>query len=83
MLDAAAIKPWRYRYWIFPRDPDGAENAGRILDLYAGCWEGEPLGDDDDVLSSDEKTRPQGRLRYSPSLPPAVEAASPTASEFS
>lgn len=21
MLDTAAIKPWRYEYWIFPRDP--------------------------------------------------------------
>src|SRR5512144_1996361 len=29
-----AITPWRYRSWIFPRDPDFAAKAGRVLDLY-------------------------------------------------
>jgi hypothetical protein len=36
ILDADAIKPWRYQYWIFPRDPKFSEKAGRVLDLYAG-----------------------------------------------
>jgi hypothetical protein len=27
-LDADAIRPWRYRSWIFPRDPDFAVKAG-------------------------------------------------------
>ena len=36
ILATAAIKPWRYKYWIFPRDPHFAEKAGPILDLYAG-----------------------------------------------
>ena len=31
-----AIRPWRYRSWIFPRDPDFLEKAGRVVDLYAG-----------------------------------------------
>ena len=31
--DAEAIKPWRYKYGIFPRDPHVAEKAGLILDL--------------------------------------------------
>jgi hypothetical protein len=34
-----AIKPSRYRSWIFPRDPDFLEKAGRVLDLYQGRWE--------------------------------------------
>ena len=28
-----AIKPWRHRTWIFPRDPDFATKAARVLDL--------------------------------------------------
>jgi transposase len=31
-----AIKPWQCRSWIFPRDPDFLERAGRVLDLYQG-----------------------------------------------
>lgn len=30
-----AIRPWNYRSWIFPRDPQFALKAGRVLDLYA------------------------------------------------
>ena len=29
-----AFKPWQHRCWIFPRDPDFAAKAGRVLDLY-------------------------------------------------
>src|SRR6266545_8060654 len=43
-LAADAIKPWQHRSWIFPRDPDFRARASRILDLYAGVWEGRPLG---------------------------------------
>mgnify|MGYP001241865190 CR=1 FL=1 len=32
-LAADAIKPWHHRSWIFPRDPDFATKAGRVLDL--------------------------------------------------
>ena len=32
-LDRDAIRPWRYRSWIFPRDPNFADKAGRVLDL--------------------------------------------------
>ena len=38
-----AIRPWQQRSWIFPRDPDFLEKAGRVLDLYAGRWEGKLL----------------------------------------
>jgi hypothetical protein len=33
MLDTDALKPWRYKSWLFPRDPSCAEKAGPILDL--------------------------------------------------
>ncbi|MBE1603830.1 IS630 family transposase [Actinopolymorpha pittospori] len=71
-LRADAIKPWQYRSWIFPRDPDFAAKAGRVLDLYAGIWEGESLGVDEYVISSDEKTSIQARCRCHPSLPPGT-----------
>jgi hypothetical protein len=68
ILDTAAIKPWRYEYWIFPRDPHFAEKAGVIVDLYAGLWQGEPLSPRDYLLSADEKTSIQARIRCHPSL---------------
>jgi DDE superfamily endonuclease len=71
ILATDAIKPWRYKYWIFPRDPHFAEKAGPILDLYAGLWQGQPLGPKDHILSADEKTSIQARRRCHPSLPPA------------
>jgi hypothetical protein len=67
ILDRAVIKPWRYQMWIFPRDPDFAVKAGRVLDLYAGWWEGQPLGPRDYVISADEKTSIQARQRCHPS----------------
>src|SRR5713101_7820713 len=44
-LSADALRPWRYRSWIFPRDPRFLEKAGKILDLYLyqGIWENSPL----------------------------------------
>ena len=71
ILDTDAIKPWRYKYWIFPRDSHFADKAGPILDLYAGLWQGPPLGPKDHILSADEKTSIQARRRCHPSLPPA------------
>jgi hypothetical protein len=69
MLDQDAIKPWQYQYWIFPRDPRFAEKAGPILDLYAGTWQGQPLGPKDHILSADEKTSIQARARIHPPWP--------------
>jgi hypothetical protein len=37
-LSADAIRPWNYRSWVFPRDPEFREKAGRVLDLYEGRW---------------------------------------------
>lgn len=71
VLRAAALKPWRYDHWIFPRDPHFAPKAAVILDLYAGRWQGEPLGEGDYILSADEKTSIQARHRCHPTLRPA------------
>ena len=69
-LSRDALRPWRFRSWIFPRDPAFAEKAGRILDLYEGVWEGAPLATNDCVLCADEKTSIQARRRSHASLPP-------------
>jgi hypothetical protein len=71
-LAREAIKPWQYRSWLFPRDPDFAVKAGRVLDLYAGVWDGRKLGPREFVISSDEKTSIQARCRCHPSLPPGT-----------
>jgi len=62
-LSADAIKPWQYRSWIFPRDPDFAQKAARVLDLYQGFWNGKRLRPNDYVISADEKTSIQARNR--------------------
>jgi hypothetical protein len=72
---ADALKPWQYKYWSFPRDPLFADKAGRVLDLYAGGWEGQPLGPQDHIMSADEQTSIQARIRCHPSLPPAPRRA--------
>jgi len=63
ILAADALKPWRQRSWIYPRDPLFYERAAPALDLYAGKWRGKPLFDDEFVLSADEKTSIQARRR--------------------
>lgn len=55
-LDADALRPWSHRSWVFPRDPAFSQKAGRVLDLYAGSWEGQGLGPREYVLCADEKT---------------------------
>jgi transposase len=58
-----ALRPWRYRSWIFPRDEHFLELAGPVLDLYACWWQGQPLWADEYVLCADEKTSIQVRRR--------------------
>jgi len=69
-LTADAIRPWCYRSWIWPRDPDFERKAGLVLDLYQGTWEGKPLGKNDYVICADEKTSIQARERVVPTTPP-------------
>jgi hypothetical protein len=68
-LSEDAIRPWKSRSWIFPRDPHFEEKAARVLDLYARVWEGKPLGKRDFVISADEKTSIQARRRRHPTVP--------------
>jgi len=67
-----AIKPWRVRSWIFPRDPHFLEKAGRVLDLYQGRWEGKLLEPGDFVICADAKPSIQARRRIHASAPPAA-----------
>jgi transposase len=63
------IKPWRHHAWIFPRDPAFQAKAARVLDLYERVVDGTPLGEDEYVISADEKTQIQARCRCHPTLP--------------
>lgn len=69
-LHKDAIRPWYYRSWIAPRDPNFAPKAARVLDLYARCFEGGALGPGQFVICADEKTSIQARCRCHPTLPP-------------
>jgi transposase len=64
-----AIQPWRHHAWIFPRDPAFQAKAARVLDLYERVVDGTPLGEDEYVISADEKTQVQARCRCHPTLP--------------
>ena len=68
-LQRAVIKPWQHRSWIFPRDPDFEAKAARVLDLYARTWHGVSLGEDEYVISADEKSQLQALRRRHPGRP--------------
>jgi hypothetical protein len=74
-LSKDAIRPWCYRSWIWPRDPDFEPKAARVLDLYHGIWEGRPLGNNDFIISSDEKTSIQARHRLKDTTAPTTGRA--------
>ena len=63
------LKPWRYRSWIHPRDPDFEAKAEVILGLYEGVWEGARLVAGDRIVCADEKPSIQARRRRV--MPPA------------
>lgn len=52
------------------------EEASRVPDLYEGRWDGKPLGPSDYVLSADEKTGIQARIRKHPTLGPRPQEPS-------
>jgi hypothetical protein len=64
-----AIKPWQTRSWIFPRDPDFARKAGRVLDLYARIFDGKRLRPDEYVICADEKSQLQALGRRHETVP--------------
>jgi transposase len=82
LLKHDALRPWRYKCWIFPRDPHFLELAGPVLDLYACLWQGRPLWADEYVLSADEKTSIQVRRRRHPTLPPGSFQATRVEHEY-
>lgn len=68
-LHEDALRPWHHRRWIFPRDPQFQAKAARVLDLYQGRWQDQALGEDEFVISADEKTSIQARRRRHPIQP--------------
>ncbi|WP_309234347.1 IS630 family transposase [Streptomyces lunaelactis] len=70
-----ALKPWQHRSWIFTTSPGFRLKAAWVLDLYARTWQGEQLGDDEYVISADEKTSIQARCRCHPTLAPGKARA--------
>lgn len=81
-LHEDAIRPWFQRCWIFPRDPDFAAKAARILDLYAHRWQGQPLRKDEFVICADEKTSIQARERIHPTVAAAPGQAMKVEHEY-
>lgn len=77
-----AIRPWSYRSWIFPRDPDFRAKAGRVLDLYEGRWEGKLLEPGDFVVCADEKPSIQARRRKHRTLPAAAGEGQKVENEY-
>ena len=65
------VKPWQYRSWISPRDPDFTAKAAVILDLYQGFYQGTRLQPGDRILSVDAKPSIQARGRCRPTTPAA------------
>ncbi|MEU4969237.1 MULTISPECIES: hypothetical protein [Streptomyces] len=70
-LDQDAFKPRQHRSWIFLTDPDFRAKAERVLDLYVRTWDGVPLGEDEYVISADEKPPSRPVAAATPPLPPA------------
>lgn len=65
-----AVEWTRFRRWIFPRDPDFAVKAARVLDLYARIYDGKRLRPDEYVISADEKTQLQALGRSHQTMAP-------------
>lgn len=70
-LTEDALKPWQYRSWIAVRDPHFEVKASVVLDLYARHYAGKLLGENEFVISADEKPSIQARDRCHPSTPAA------------
>lgn len=74
-LKQDALEPWQYQSWISVRDPAFRLKAARVLDLYARTFGGVPLGEDEYVISADEKTSIQAHCRCHPTLAPGQARA--------
>ncbi|WP_369275604.1 hypothetical protein AB5J55_41630 [Streptomyces sp. R11] len=70
-----ALRPWQQRSWIFITSPGFRPKAAWVLDLYARTWQGEQLGDDEYVISADERTSIRAQCRCHPTLAPGKARA--------
>ncbi|MGW8889732.1 hypothetical protein [Streptomyces sp. NPDC055749] len=68
------LKPWQHS-WILIRDPNFRTGEQRVLDPYARILHGVPLGEDEYVISADEKTSIQACCRCHPTLAPGQARA--------
>jgi hypothetical protein len=82
ILDTDAIKPWQYEHWLFPRAANFFAKAAVVLDLYEGYWQDERLDPFDRVLSTDEKTSIQARVREDPTLEPGPQRRRRVAAKY-
>ncbi len=80
ILAEDTLKPWQYRSWIHPRDPDFRVKAEVILGLYEGVWQGRRLDPGDLVVSADEKPSIQARRREV--IPPSPGRAGRVESDY-
>ena len=58
-LGQDALRPWRHRSWIFPRDPHFARKAGCVIVLYRRRWKGARWGRA--IMCSASMRRPPSR----------------------
>jgi hypothetical protein len=63
-LSQDAIRPWRYRSWIFPRDPLFLEKAAPILDLYQGVWQAEYSSTTSETPFASSRPGPSARIEH-------------------
>lgn len=66
-----ALKPWQQRSWLYRRDPQFAEKAARVLDLYQRVFDGKRLRPNEYVICADEKRQLQALGRRHQTSPPA------------
>ena len=80
-LNADAIRPWRFRSWIFHQALNFEIKAKRALDLYHGRWQDRKLNVNEYVISADEKTsiRPAS---HPPKSVPAADRYMPVEHEY-
>jgi DDE superfamily endonuclease len=71
-----ALKPWQQRSWLYWRDPQFAEKAARVLDLYERVFEGKRLWPNEYVICADEKSQLQALGRPHETSAPAPGRAS-------
>jgi len=68
-LHEDAIRPWNYRSWIFPRDPQSPRRPAESSISTRAAGRGSFWSRDDFVVCCDEKPSIQARARIHPNEP--------------